>query len=964
MEASFYVLLCCLVLVEDAYGSCGSLTIMKPTFVDRNITLKFVPRHRGISNIAWKYTNEWDVAREHIVECVEEHFQQHVEDGPYYHTMIFFANKHHNNSKFHVQCSDAKGNSSSNTVKLHLNEIRSACGNLVLLSPEIKYGTNVEIAYYPSDLTLANENPSYNERSWLKLKGFLREVVHHRNDIYEERKISDYLYTLTIYNFIENKAGPYALKCGYTLEDTTNRLDIHVTDKPLIGPILDDCVYGNADTIIYCNTSRTTGKPRVTFSIGSKVVTMLENEKHRGVYTVVLDSDTWRDNDDHIVTCKVSNDDYVHDLNSSAKLCYMEKGSDPFLIMPEYIYDENTTVGCEVSNVRPPAVIEILVDNQAIDAIQKDLLNETSKTYTSKASILKIDKNWNGKKICCRRKATIYGNMESTCKTLNIKYSPTELIMNVTLASSNVTKQSIDVTCFTMESNPPCGVNLSTNTTQLVKESSMFWTENTASGFKSYIKATFSAEMMIGRGIINCFTTCDKNLSNLKSNFTIYLPNGPDMVKELNVLEGSNVSFKCKYNLGDAPHESSVVWTRASNNLRWENCSLEITSVQRSDEDFYTCTFTSEMVVSEEIHLNGSNCGTLRLNVCYKSTVKDFAVIGSEYTNSVTKAENDTAVLVCVVDGNPNAEITIAKADEILEVENNGSNLTHTIASLSCLNAGLYSCTSANRYNRDRPSKGFLELLVSCSVRRPYDGNVKLIFYSPLNENVTLSYTAFAYPIPLTWQFVWEKCVGNENCTEVTANLSKYAISTIGLSTSLIITQVNEKDYGPYQLTIWNGIGRELTERFQLKKEIRHSTLTIGASVGGSIIAMVIGFVLLVYCIRRKVSLSNVCGTCGFRNKNSNSRAKAVDMYLTCVHHSRPVTDVSHYQSITDILEVETRTDDENVGAPQPLPYQSLQQVNVGYVLPYTLDVIYMHFVFNSPILLSTNMLWSGRLAI
>ncbi|WAR04575.1 hypothetical protein MAR_019944 [Mya arenaria] len=778
MEASFYVLLCCLVLVEDAYGSCGSLTIMKPTFVDRNITLKFVPRHRGISNIAWKYTNEWDVAREHIVECVEEHFQQHVEDGPYYHTMIFFANKHHNNSKFHVQCSDAKGNSSSNTVKLHLNEIRSACGNLVLLSPEIKYGTNVEIAYYPSDLTLANENPSYNERSWLKLKGFLREVVHHRNDIYEERKISDYLYTLTIYNFIENKAGPYALKCGYTLEDTTNRLDIHVTDKPLIGPILDDCVYGNADTIIYCNTSRTTGKPRVTFSIGSKVVTMLENEKHRGVYTVVLDSDTWRDNDDHIVTCKVSNDDYVHDLNSSAKLCYMEKGSDPFLIMPEYIYDENTTVGCEVSNVRPPAVIEILVDNQAIDAIQKDLLNETSKTYTSKASILKIDKNWNGKKICCRRKATIYGNMESTCKTLNIKCkficstfllldSPTELIMNVTLASSNVTKQSIDVTCFTMESNPPC--------------------------------------------------------------------DGPDMVKELNVLEGSNVSFKCKYNLGDAPHESSVVWTRASNNLRWENCSLEITSVQRSDEDFYTCTFTN------------------------KSTVKDFAVIGSEYTNSVTKAENDTAVLVCVVDGNPNAEITIAKADEILEVENNGSNLTHTIAS---------------------------------SVRRPYDGNVKLIFYSPLNENVTLSYTAFAYPIPLTWQFVWEKCVGNENCTEVTANLSKYAISTIGLSTSLIITQVNEKDYGPYQLTIWNGIGRELTERFQLKKgEIRHSTLTIGASVGGSIIAMVIGFVLLVYCIRRKVSLSNVCGTCGFRNKNSNSRAKAVDMYLTCVHHSRPVTD-------------------------------------------------------------------------
>ncbi|XP_052803657.1 uncharacterized protein LOC128233840 isoform X2 [Mya arenaria] len=527
MDARIYVPLCCTVLVVfvgDASGSCGSLAIIKPTFVNRTVTLKFIPRHRGISNIAWKYTNERDVTREHTVKCVEEHFQQHVEDGPYYHTMIFIANKHHNNSKFHVQCSDAKGNSSSNTVKLHLNEIRSACGNLVLLSPEIKYGTNVEIAYYPSDLTLAKENPSYNERSWLKLKGFLREAVHLRNDTYEERKISDYLYTLTIYNFIENKAGPYALKCGYTLEDTTNRLDIHVTDKPLIGPILDDCVYGNADTIIYCNTSRTTGKPRVTFSIGSKVVTMLENEKHRGVYTVVLDSDTWRDNDDHIVTCKVSNDDYVHDLNSSAKLCYMEKGSDPFLIMPEYIYDENTTVGCEVSNVRPPEVIEILVDNQAIDAIQKDLLNETSKTFVSKASISMIDKHWNGKEICCRRKSTIYGNVEATCKTFNIKYSPTELIMKATSASSNSTRQSINVSCFTTESNPPCGVNLSTNTTQLVNESSKVWKENTTIGFKSYINATFSAAMMVGIGIINCFTTCDENLSNLDTNLTIDLP--------------------------------------------------------------------------------------------------------------------------------------------------------------------------------------------------------------------------------------------------------------------------------------------------------------------------------------------------------------------------------------------------------------------------------------------------------
>ncbi|XP_052803291.1 uncharacterized protein LOC128233590 [Mya arenaria] len=100
----------------------------------------------------------------------------------------------------------------------------------------------------------------------------------------------------------------------------------------------------------------------------------------------------------------------------------MEEGSDPILNMPEYIHDENTTVSCEVSNARPPASIEILVDNQAIsEAVQNDILDETSKTFASKALILKIDKQWNGKKICCRRYSIINGNIKATCKTLDIK---------------------------------------------------------------------------------------------------------------------------------------------------------------------------------------------------------------------------------------------------------------------------------------------------------------------------------------------------------------------------------------------------------------------------------------------------------------------------------------------------------------------------------------------------------------
>ncbi|WAR11346.1 hypothetical protein MAR_025526 [Mya arenaria] len=199
-------------------------------------------------------------------------------------------------------------------------EIKNECGNLMLLSPEIKYGTDVEIAYYPSYDTLNPGNIWFHERTLLK---GVAQPVHLRNNTFEERKMSVYLYIFTIHNYTESKAGRYALRCGKYRVFTTNWLNIHVTDKQLIGPVRNDCIYGNADTTIYCNTSRTTEGTRVTLSIGNKGVVILANETERGVYTVVLDSNTWRDHDGDVVTCNVSNENYEHDLKSSAKLCYM-----------------------------------------------------------------------------------------------------------------------------------------------------------------------------------------------------------------------------------------------------------------------------------------------------------------------------------------------------------------------------------------------------------------------------------------------------------------------------------------------------------------------------------------------------------------------------------------------------------------------------------------------------------------
>ncbi|WAR06552.1 hypothetical protein MAR_021921 [Mya arenaria] len=453
MDASFYFMLCFFVIAGSAHllpTSCGTLSIIKPTFVNRNVTLKFLPLHGWISNIVWKYALGRDV-RHKTLKGLEGHVRPTAHYEPYYDTMLFFADRSYNNSRYHIECTNVMMITRSNTVKLHLHE------------------------------------------------------------------------------------------------------------NQLIGPIWDNCIFGTVNTNIYCNTSRTTGKTRVNLSVGGKEVKMLEDDTESGVYAARLDSNILRDHDSDIVTCKISNDAYVHDQKNWTKLERFR----PYFEYTRIYHDENTALSCEVSNTRPPALIEILVDNQAIsDVVHEDLLNETSKTFASKASIMKIDKTWNGKEMCCRKKSAIYGNIKATCKILDMKYGPVV-----------------------------------------------------------------------------------------------------DMAEELSVEEGRNLSLRCKYNHGNPPQESSVVWTRALNNQRWEDTFLQITSVQRADDDIYTCTFTSEMVLSED-----------------QSTVTYFDV-GSEYKDSVTKAENDTVILLCVVNSNPKAEISITKGNDILEVEDNGSNLTHTIAS-------------------------------------------------------------------------------------------------------------------------------------------------------------------------------------------------------------------------------------------------------------------------------------------
>ncbi|WAR17776.1 hypothetical protein MAR_032370 [Mya arenaria] len=104
MDASVYVILCCLVLGGDASGSCGALTIMKPTFVNRNVTLKFIPRNQRITNIVWKYTPGWNETNKHAVEGLKGRFPQAVQDG-----LTIYNFTENKAGHYALQCNRPKG---------------------------------------------------------------------------------------------------------------------------------------------------------------------------------------------------------------------------------------------------------------------------------------------------------------------------------------------------------------------------------------------------------------------------------------------------------------------------------------------------------------------------------------------------------------------------------------------------------------------------------------------------------------------------------------------------------------------------------------------------------------------------------------------------------------------------------------------------------------------------------------
>ncbi|KAH3797283.1 hypothetical protein DPMN_150861 [Dreissena polymorpha] len=119
------------------------------------------------------------------------------------------------------------------------------------------------------------------------------------------------------------------------------------------------------------------------------------------------------------------------------------------------------------------------------------------------------------------------------------------------------------------------------------------------------------------------------------------------------------------------------------------------------------------------------------------------------------------------------------------------------------------------KYFALRQPKIFID--VAGAPRRSPNRDILNNVSSAHNENVTLVFYAIAYPTP---QFSWHKCA--PTCTQITDGM-KYKIVSEDLVSNLTVLNIQQSDYGSYQVVVSNTIGTAWIEHYNILRQAKPS---------------------------------------------------------------------------------------------------------------------------------------------
>ncbi|XP_052803814.1 uncharacterized protein LOC128233951 [Mya arenaria] len=504
--------------ISAAPNHYGTISVVGPAFVNREVTLKATPFYPWGCHVEWKYIIDGQTQ----VQTMDADFAtRYSADESFF--LKWKATVAYNKSVFYAVCS-TNTSIRTNIVSLNMTDIVGKCGTLVLLN-QVVQGEDVKLGYFPSDLSIWYETSL--RRTWIKNSKELKL----REGYNVEEELSAYLYTLTVLNFDKKDEGSYVLVCNATA--TTESVQLYILERPsypVLGPKSPDfntteCIYVYGGSDLYCKTENGTNPVQVELKLDQNSFVLAESKEIKGLYRFHDLYQQMAGLSRQNVTCLVSNPALETPYDVHGILCNVEKGTRPVITVPEFLDGESSTTVCEVHNAFPAPAIEIRVGTFLLaDVQQTDSFNISSNTFTSRAKATKTNKTWNGKQMCCTSKHDFGLTKIPICKNISIKYPPSDLSIYVDkkhIYSNNVSVYILNMFCETDASNPPCTIEWESDNDNLRYVHINKWTDRENGSFRSVANVLYNVTKDMAGVTITCSTICDHFPSHLNASYAI-----------------------------------------------------------------------------------------------------------------------------------------------------------------------------------------------------------------------------------------------------------------------------------------------------------------------------------------------------------------------------------------------------------------------------------------------------------